>query len=307
MAKILIDSNVFIDLLALSAVQVQAFFDELIKNKTHVIFPQQVVDEVLRNSPEKIANTSQNLEKDLPKINGKTFKCLDVGEEVKQINSNLTLLRKKINTDKDKKEKNVLTFFKEKTKHFILLPTSAKIIRAARLRKEKGNPPSSGTSIGDEIIWESVLAWGKDDIVIFTRDKTWIEHKGFLEYEYESKNNKKILAFERELSKAYELLNLEESKRLKEIENAERKQFALENLRFFENIGVGDQLQKMIEEVTAPMRAVWENMTVQTQSWQKAMEKISATTHIIKAMEKISVTTPIIGEDTLRYKPPHLS
>ncbi|GBU25146.1 hypothetical protein R83H12_01786 [Fibrobacteria bacterium R8-3-H12] len=223
MAKILIDSNVIIDYFEFSVEKVQVFFDELIKDKAHIILSQQTIDEVSRKTEKKILDVSQNLHKAIPKINKETFSGLDVDNAIKSINSNLTLLYKKIDEDKEKKEKIIFAFLREATKYFTIFETSQEIINAARLRKEKGNPPSSGGSIGDEIIWESLLAWGKDDIVILSKDKTWHDNKKFLEYEYEKRNNKKLLAIESELSKICELLNLEESNRLKEIENAERE------------------------------------------------------------------------------------
>jgi len=223
MAKVLIDTNIILDKLSLTSDTLQSFFDELYKNKSHFIFTQQIIDEIFRNTENKLCEISNNLKSNLKNLKTNTFAGLNSDEAVKAINDNIAIIHKNINDDMKKKKEYLISFINNISDNFAIVATTEDIIKSARLRKEKGNPPSSGASIGDEIIWESVLSWGENDIIVLSKDNTWYENKTFLEYEYIKKTNKKIISIEKELSKVYDLIDIEENKKLKDIENEEQE------------------------------------------------------------------------------------
>ncbi|MDB5338902.1 MAG: hypothetical protein JWN70_4521 [Planctomycetaceae bacterium] len=66
------------------------------------------------------------------------------------------------------------------------LDTALEIIDAARHRKLLGRPPTSPDkhTIGDEVIWETLLAHLRDDLILVSRDKTYSDNLFLLSTEF---------------------------------------------------------------------------------------------------------------------------
>src|SRR5262249_43538281 len=60
------------------------------------------------------------------------------------------------------------------------------IVQSAHQRKLRGNPPTSPKkyTIGDEIIWETLLANVHVDLVIVTADKSFLDNEHILKQEF---------------------------------------------------------------------------------------------------------------------------
>jgi hypothetical protein len=67
------------------------------------------------------------------------------------------------------------------------LPSTDKAIFLAQRRKALGNPPTSPNkyTIGDEVIWETLLAQAAGDLIIVSRDATFLDNQELLRREYE--------------------------------------------------------------------------------------------------------------------------
>jgi len=67
-------------------------------------------------------------------------------------------------------------------------------IEKAKLRKILGNPPTSPDkyTIGDELIWETLLDQCDKDLIIVSRDKTFSENVGMLRSEYGDEKRKLV-------------------------------------------------------------------------------------------------------------------
>ncbi len=94
------------------------------------------------------------------------------------------------------------------------------IINKAIKRKYIGNPPVSNKyTCGDEIIWETILEYCTNDLIIVTRDSTFEENFAFLKEEYKLKTGKdlEIVNF---ISDAIRLLGNEPSLELEVAENS---------------------------------------------------------------------------------------
>ena len=85
-----------------------------------------------------------------------------------------------------------------------ILETSDKLVDKAFRRKLLGNPPNSPNkhTIGDELIWELLLANMKEDLIVVTGDRTFLENRALLQGEFSSKTGKTLREITEEFSSA---------------------------------------------------------------------------------------------------------
>lgn len=212
-AKIVIDTNKLVEILqawSLSDIK------EILGKSKALVFTRQIYDEFVRNSDEIIDSKLNDDYKLLPDI-----QLYGYSEELK---SNLLEIKKQINFIKEDlkkeltKKRELIISIVEKN---IVIETTEDILKNARQRKEKGNPPSSGTSIGDEIIWESLLSWGGDNLVLFSGDFTWHNNQYFLKREYEFSTSKILVDVVRNIKDIKDIIGLQDEA-LPRIEETER-------------------------------------------------------------------------------------
>ena len=84
------------------------------------------------------------------------------------------------------------------------------VIERAQHRQLRGQPPSSSDkrSIGDEIIWETLLANMADDLVIVTKDGSFHENLELLAEEYKDRTTKSLLRVVRLLSEGFDAIGV---------------------------------------------------------------------------------------------------
>jgi len=223
MAKIVIDTNEFIDILKLNEDEIKKYLKSITDHISHFIFPKQIIDETIRNTLKEQNNYAKNMESKYQLYDVKTCQLLKNGILTKQLkNINKKLIEAKENDIKNynKKTKLVLDMLNNLDSSKIL-PTTTNILEKASHRKLCGNPPSSNTRIGDEIIWETLMEWAEDDLVLVTNDHTFFEHEEFLNIEYKKKN-KSLLKVFKNLTDAIEFLGLNSQELLK-IEKREQE------------------------------------------------------------------------------------
>lgn len=232
MAKIIIDTNEFIDLIKLDKEEIKTYIDYINQNISCYIFPQQVIDETLRHiSIERKRNLSDMTQK-YTFYNTNSCKLLEnkskYVRQINEINKQLSLQKEKdINLFNEKC--NLLFDFVKNIPNSNIIPTTQKVITNALNRKTCGNPPSSNSRVGDEIIWESILTWKKDNIVIISNDHTFHENKEFLDYEYNKLTGKNLLGVYDKLDRAREFVDLSHNEEIIKIELKEEKLSQLEN------------------------------------------------------------------------------
>lgn len=223
MAKIVIDTNEFLDILKLSKDEVKKYLKTIIEHISHFIFPQQIIDETIRNIPKIHKHYVNDMENKYQPYNIKTCQLLNDDTLTKQLkNINKKLVKAKESSIKifDENAKLVLEMLNNLDSSKIL-PTTTSILEKASHRKLRGNPPSSNTRIGDEIIWETLIDWAEDDLVFVTSDHTFFENEEFLNIEYKKKN-KNLLGVYNKLADAIDYLGLN-SQGLLEIEQKEQE------------------------------------------------------------------------------------
>lgn len=224
MAKLVIDTNVFIDILKVDNKEVKKYMTEIEENIDNYIFPEQIIEETIRNVLKKQKEFQTNMESKYQLYDDKLCKCLKNKEYtslIKKINRDLVKLRdEEIDSYNDKVECVIMTLSQIKSPNII--KRTSKIIENAEKRKTCGNPPSSHKRIGDEIIWESLLEWAGDSLVIVSNDHTFHDNLKFLQIEY-NKKGKQLIAVVDKISDATKLIGKETGKDVVKIERKEEK------------------------------------------------------------------------------------
>lgn len=232
-AKIVLDSNIFLNYLWISTKEFKTFIKIIKAHTKEIIFTEQTLDELYRNMP---LNFEKNKESKLSK-SGQSFDISSlrfVDKEDRKILEKTKDIIKKNNEEHIKsynENYNILEdFLKTNINKYTIIPRTNFIVDKAIKRKYIGNPPCSNkTTVGDEIIWESLLSWNKNDIIIVTGDNGFIKNKEFLIKEYKEKTECKLIDIydELDLTDAIETIDGEkenpELTKLKEIEENEKK------------------------------------------------------------------------------------
>lgn len=204
MGKVFIDTNIFLGLYETNNNNITNIFVDISKLKDELVFSQQVFDEFLRNRdtivPKEIKLCNSNT------VNLHTTALLrhldefqelnELKNEFKQKNKELIKALKKIldNIVEDPIFVGFRELYEYDNDNNPIFARTDEIIQRANERLLMGNPPidkKKGT-IGDQIIWETLLENMDEDLIFITEDKTYFDHKFFLEHEYFRRTTKRI-------------------------------------------------------------------------------------------------------------------
>ena len=227
--KIFIDTNVFLDMyrsnLHSDIITIMHF---LYQNKKYFLTTEQSINEFARNRHSILIEILDNYKKQTNIEKGsssflrslKSFKDYDnsfkrfreqrnrVIEEIQGIIAN-------------PKNDDVFSKFNKLCNSHNTISLSDEIISLANLRKIAGNPPTSDKyTCGDEIIWESLLAYEtvhKEDLIVVSKDKTFFDNSEFLHNEYYKKTGCKFIIFQNILE-AYSQIGVEFSREIVQAE-----------------------------------------------------------------------------------------
>lgn len=232
MTKILIDTNIFLGLYESNNDPITIFDEDISKLRSDLIFTDQIYDEFLRNRDKELEKLIALCKNNKCIINSSSIirslrdfsKLKDIKNNFKETND---LLIKKLQDIMDDIAKDtVFQSFLKLYNHsdVIKYEKNEEIIKEAHKRKLLGNPPMGNkqNTIGDEVIWETILANLKDNFIIVTRDRTYINHISFLRKEYYSITNKDLNIFEN-ISDALKHLGKEASNELNKFEEEQSK------------------------------------------------------------------------------------
>lgn len=185
-----------------------SLFDELDRRVSQLVITEQVRDEFLRNRASVLGTLSETFNKSfggdlytVPLVRGMTAhaEVIKVRDAYKQAAMQLAASIERLGTHPETDA--VLTRFERLWNggQVVRLMRSPEIINRAERRRLIGNPPSSPDrfSVGDEIIWESLLAWGADDLVLVSCDKTFLGNVSVLADEYKRLTNKRLVIVKR--------------------------------------------------------------------------------------------------------------
>lgn len=229
MAKIYIDTNIFIGFYQ-STEDPISILDEIAEYSQHLVTSSQTINEFHRNrvgvlnkliknfreSAKKFNPFCTSLIKHLPEFDDLIEVCQQAKQKSRAIVNSLEAAKKR---ERDPVAIKFDTLFKHPSAVQIAL--SDGLIEKAHRRKLLGDPPTSSdkTTIGDEVIWEALLANVQEDLIIVTRDRTYVNNLEILETEFQAVTQKKLILVTEKVSEALEKIGEIPPPRLVEEEN----------------------------------------------------------------------------------------
>jgi uncharacterized protein with PIN domain len=210
MTRIYIDTNVFLDFYQ-AATDRLAVFQDLVRRADKVILTEQTVREFKRNRITRLTELARNIERggesnimttavirELPQ-----FKSWVQARDAARCHAKAIAQQLRLWVI-DETSDVVLTEFANLAAAATHLPTTEMAIERARRRKLLGEPPTSPDrhTIGDELIWETLLAGCQEDLIVVSRDRTFLDNTGLLKSEYEATGYRRLILVTQNLSDA---------------------------------------------------------------------------------------------------------
>jgi hypothetical protein len=223
--KLYIDTNKYLDFYRTTEQKIEAF-EQLHQQSQHIVFPEQTFNEFSRNRGNILASMIDAFSKPINSLNPVTTAMIRKLEEFKEFEGVFKALKtsalkvlealNQISDDitKDPVYENVKKLY-EKTEQIL---TTTEIIENAKTRQMLGNPPGThDVTIGDEVIWESLLANVNDDLIIVSKDKSFSKNRQYLSAEFHEKTGHCLRIFEK-LDEAIKMLGEAPSEAVTEFE-----------------------------------------------------------------------------------------
>lgn len=213
MTKIYTDTNWFIDFYR-EAPPNMNWLDDLSKEKDSLVITRQTINEFHRNRVATLKSVINAFEKSVkvpsPHITA-LLRMLPGYEELESINKNYKKKSKEVSDhlsqviEDDKKDPVAQKLFAIWDDAAVtVLESSDELVDKAYRRKLLGVPPTSPDkyTVGDELIWELLLANMKEDLIVVTGDRTFLENRVLLQGEFSSRTGKTLLEITEEFSSA---------------------------------------------------------------------------------------------------------
>jgi rRNA-processing protein FCF1 len=206
--KMFIDTNFFLNLYeSKNEAQIEKIYEDILKIKMKIVLTDQVYDEFLRNRDKKLNGLLTTIQENnsIKIFNSPLVSNLDEYKKLinlkKDFDKNKNNLIKKIKEMKENPEKDIVYqhFIKMfNDPHIIKFEKNKEIIKRAYKRKMLGNPPGNNKqgTMGDEVIWETLLENLNDNLVVISNDGTYELYNSFLKNE-----------FKREVKKEFRITN----------------------------------------------------------------------------------------------------
>lgn len=224
MYKIFIDTNIILDFYRINNKNsINEILKEIKNYKRYFISTKQSQDEFLRNRDRTITDFIEELKKQNYKVHtNNVIATLNSYSEYHD-----SIIKANNNTRKIIDEMNELIESPDMDLIYkiyldlneIAYNRTNEIIERAQKRKIIGNPPTSKkATCGDEIIWETLLEYCDEDLIIVTRDSTFSANYNFLKGEFRKDKNKTLKVVD-SITKAIELNEERPPKELELIES----------------------------------------------------------------------------------------
>ena len=215
-----------------------ALLDDLAKYKGTLIITRQTINEFLRNrvtTLKVVISEFKNSVDVRPPHTTALLRSLPAHEELKSITEDYKKKAKEVSDylqqviEDDKKDpvaQKLLALWTDPA--VTILEPSDELVDKAFRRKLLGNPPTSSGkhTIGDELIWELLLANMKEDLVVVTGDRSFLDNKALLQEEFSSRTGKTLKDITEKFSSALKTAGKTPSEKLIKVE----KQIAGKNL-----------------------------------------------------------------------------
>src|SRR3989304_9214476 len=237
MMKIYTETNWFLNFYR-KALEDLAFLDALVKYKGTLIITRQTINEFLRNrvtTLKVVISEFKNSVDVRPPHTTALLRSLPAHEELKSITEDYKKKAKGVSDylqqviEDDKKDpvaQKLLALWTDPA--VTILEPSDELVDKAFRRKLLGNPPTSSGkhTIRDELIWELLLANMKEDLVVVTGDRSFLDNKALLQEEFSSRTGRTLKDITEKFSSALKTAGKTPSEKLIKVE----KQIAGKNL-----------------------------------------------------------------------------
>ncbi len=218
--RIFIDTNVFLDMYR-SNIQsdINTLMKFLYENKKYLITTEQSINEFSRNRYTILNESLESFKKgtNIDKGSSTFLRSLKgykkYEDSLKKFREQRQAVIEEIQGKIEFTQKDDIYFkFKGLWSSKNIIKATNEIIDAANRRKISGNPPTSDKyTCGDEIIWESLLEYeavNKEDLIIVSKDKTFIQNREFLSEEYLQKTGRPLFLCQ-DILEAYSIAGIE--------------------------------------------------------------------------------------------------
>ena len=232
MVSIYIDTNVFLDFYQ-SATDRMGIFQELRARVDCIVVPEQTVREFRRNRAARLIHLANQVEKSA-NVNVHTTaivrelpdfkKWVEARDAVK--NHARTIATQLRTWARDESSDPVYQEFVKLYVHGTTMSTPNDALAKAQARKLLGDPPTSPDkhTVGDEVIWETLLALCGNDLIIVSRDRTFLDNESLLRSDFNIDGKRRLLAVTDSLGQALKLVG----KPSTPIEQAEKEEIQRE-------------------------------------------------------------------------------
>ena len=225
MTYIYIDTNIFLDFYQ-SATEPIAVFEELEKQVESIILTEQTIHEFARNRTARLMDLADKIEKSAV-VNIHTtsvvrdtaeYKAWIMARNAAKIATEALVVKMRSWIEQGELDP-VFSSLSKLLEDGKTLFTTSDLIEKAKTRKLLGEPPTSPDkhTIGDELIWETLLEGCKSDLIIVSRDKTFSQNASLLKSEFDS-SSRKLIAVTDKVSAALKMIG----KPAEKIEEAEK-------------------------------------------------------------------------------------
>ncbi|GKS08971.1 PIN domain-containing protein [Pseudomonas syringae pv. theae] len=215
MTKLFVDTNIYLDFYR-GAHDRLSLFEELKKLKDNLIISEQGYREFQRNRMSQLLKLAAEIERTSSISIFTTAVVRDMVEhqEATRLQSEVHKLgrelKSKINAMLEPKpgDDPVLDAYENLTKNCTFIKTKEELITKAKTRKILGNPPISPNrhSVCDELLWEELLEYCDEDLIVVSKDKTFTDNKKILRDEFACINPGKNLTIVKSVSDALRFL-----------------------------------------------------------------------------------------------------
>jgi len=215
MTKLFIDTNIYLDFYRAASDRL-SLFEELKKMRSSLIISEQGYKEFQRNRTVQLTKLSAEIERTTSTSIYTTAVVKDMAEHKEAIHLQSQIrkigqeLKKKIGVMLEPKpgDDPVLDAYEDLIKISPPIPTKENLIAKAEVRKILGNPPTSPDrhSVCDELLWEELIDFCNDDLIIVSNDKTFTENKKILRDEFSKAHPGKNLEIVKSVSEALTIL-----------------------------------------------------------------------------------------------------
>lgn len=235
MTKIYTDTNRFVDLYQNSlSTENQDLLKEVEKHKDNLVLTEQTISEFRRNRVSTL-KIVRNAFMNSIKVNPHATWVLHSFEEFKKIttcSNEIKKLGKAIDQrfqemiedeTKDHVAQKFMALVRDSS--VVKLKTTDSVFSRAHKRKLLGNPPTTKDkhSIGDEVIWETLLENFKEDLIVVTNDHTFHDNSSILKEEFKNRTGHELKLVTGLFSEALKIIGQAPTKELIHAEKAEQE------------------------------------------------------------------------------------